>query len=89
MERCCHGLVKSTCAGCATRSRPPVYLSGGGGTYHKQASCPAFLSGRRKAVRFGYENREVESVLLYAANLRDFVPCQACFGKAAFATRAG
>ena len=30
MERCCHGLVKSTCAGCATRSRPPVYLSGGG-----------------------------------------------------------
>ncbi len=89
MERCMHGLIQSTCAGCKTRSKAPVFLSGGGDTYHLKANCPAFLAGRRKAVRFGMDNRSIEMVRLHEAALRDFVPCQACYGLGAFATRAG
>ena len=89
MERCVHGMLKSTCAGCKTLGRPRVFLSGGGDTYHRSATCPAFLIGRRKAQWRGRENRPVEMVNEFEASLRDFIPCQACFGKGAFATRAG
>lgn len=69
--------------------KAPVFLSRGGDTYHSRASCPAFIAGRRKAVRFGCENHPVEMVRIDQAALMDFVPCQACYGVAAFATRAG
>jgi len=88
MDRCCHGLVATTCSGCKTKRMPSVYLSAGGDTYHSVVSCPAFHAGRRKAARYGYENREIEQVAVYQASLRDFLPCHGCRGKAAFATRA-
>ena len=89
MNRWRHGLLEITCAGCKSRSKPPVFVSSGGDAYHSDATCGAFMAGRRKAVRCGYDNREIELVPMYAAALRDFVPCQSCYGKAAFATRAG
>ncbi len=56
-----------------------VYISSGGGAFHKRRNCAALRQGQRSVSRRGGTPAPVIAVQYRQAKARGMEPCQACF----------
>ncbi len=80
MTDCIHGLHRPTCATCAHRDEPVVYVSSGGTVFHQRRDCPALVRGQDIVAERGGQLGDVKRVPLRSAERDGRRACRTCRG---------
>lgn len=78
MDECVHGLPEGCCSYCKHAGEGSVWISGGGGVFHRDCDCEGLIDGQRAVERRGGEPDDVIQVAMATALRLSREPCLVC-----------